>query len=100
MKVEAEGKDIRKYDKPCAGRKKKKKSKSEEAVEENQPYINIELIGGGYYGGIDPVLKDFIHVKSDGRLIKEFKKSTSRPNRKSERFNKRRSFEVCRMGQF
>jgi hypothetical protein len=74
VKVEAEGKDVRKYDQPWwAFGKKKKKSKSEEAAEENQPYINIELIGGGYYGGIDPVLKDFIHVKSDGRLIKEFK---------------------------
>ena len=30
------------------------------------------MIGGGYYGGIDPVLKDFILIKSDGRLIKEF----------------------------
>ncbi len=35
-------------------------------------YINIELVGGGFYGGIDPVLKDFIHIKTDGRLIKEF----------------------------
>jgi hypothetical protein len=36
------------------------------------PYINIELIGGGYYGGVDPVVKDFIHVKTDGRLVREF----------------------------
>jgi hypothetical protein len=35
-------------------------------------YINIELIGGGYYGGVDPVTRDIIHIKSDGRLIKEF----------------------------
>jgi len=35
-------------------------------------YIHIELIGGGYYGGIDPVLKDFIQIKTDGKLIKEF----------------------------
>ncbi len=48
-------------------RKKKKKSKEEPI------YISIELIGGGYYGGLDPVLKDYIHIKSDGRLIKEFK---------------------------
>ena len=39
---------------------------------EELTYINIELIGGGYYGGIDPVLKDFILLKTDGRLIKEF----------------------------
>ncbi|MEO0775402.1 MAG: hypothetical protein AAF146_02520 [Bacteroidota bacterium] len=49
-------------------RKKKKKSSTEDLV-----YINIELIGGGYYGGIDPILRDYIHIKSDGRLIKEFK---------------------------
>ena len=35
-------------------------------------YINIELVGGGYYGGIDPVIKDYIRIKSDGRLIQEF----------------------------
>ncbi|HHM21534.1 MAG TPA: hypothetical protein ENJ20_05875 [Bacteroidetes bacterium] len=39
--------------------------------EENLTYISIELIGGGYYGGINPVLKDFIMIKTDGRLIKE-----------------------------
>lgn len=39
---------------------------------EELTYINIELIGGGYYGGINPVMKDFIMIKSDGRLIKEF----------------------------
>lgn len=42
------------------------------AAKEELEYINVELIGGGYYGGIDPVLKDFIHIKSDGRLVQEF----------------------------
>ncbi|GAB4244947.1 MAG: hypothetical protein Kow0027_04960 [Saprospiraceae bacterium] len=44
-------------------------------AEPNKPepvYINIELVGGGYYGGIDPVLKDYIRIKTDGRLIQEF----------------------------
>ena len=55
-------------------KKKRKKSrrKNKETVDKG-PYINVELIGGGYYGGINPVLRDFIHIKSDGRLIKEFK---------------------------
>ncbi len=44
----------------------------EEAAKPPPVYINVELIGGGYYGGIDPVLKDFIHIKTDGRLIKEY----------------------------
>ena len=39
--------------------------------EEDLVYISVELIGGGYYGGINPVMKDFILIKSDGRLIKE-----------------------------
>lgn len=34
--------------------------------------IQIELVGGGFYGGIDPVVKDYIQIKSDGRLIREF----------------------------
>ena len=40
-------------------------------AEEKLTHIGIELIGGGYYGGINPVVKDFIMIKSDGRLIKE-----------------------------
>jgi hypothetical protein len=53
-------------------RKNKSNKKSKYDLEKEQIYINIELVGGGYYGGIDPVLKDMIHIKSDGRLIKEF----------------------------
>ncbi len=51
----------------------KRKEKQPEESAEDLTYINIELIGGGYYGGIDPVLRDFIRIKSNGRLIKEFK---------------------------
>jgi hypothetical protein len=36
-------------------------------------YINIELVGGGYMGSLDPVTRDYIHIKSDGRLIREYK---------------------------
>ena len=54
-------------------RQKKRKNKKSKNNSEDQVYINIELIGGGYYGGIDPVLRDYIHIKSDGRLVKEFK---------------------------
>ena len=51
---------------------KKNKLKEVYIPEEKLTHISIELVGGGYYGGIDPVLKDFIMIKSDGRLIKEF----------------------------
>jgi len=56
-------------------RKRRVKRKKQEDVA--QTYINIELIGGGYYGGLDPVIRDYIHIKSDGRLIKEFKSLTN-----------------------
>ena len=56
------------------GKKNKKRNrKNKKEPEKKQIYISIELIGGGYYGGIDPVLKDYIYIKSNGRLIKEFK---------------------------
>ena len=35
-------------------------------------YINIELVGGGYAGSLDPVTRDYIRIKSDGRLIQEY----------------------------
>lgn len=58
-------------------KKKKRKKKRKKKSKEEPIYISIELIGGGYYGGLDPVLKDYIHIKSDGRLIKEFKSLNS-----------------------
>jgi hypothetical protein len=42
-------------------------------LSKNPEFIEIELVGGGYYGGIDPVLRDYIQIKSTGRLVKEFK---------------------------
>lgn len=54
------------------GKKRKKRKAEEEAIKEG-PYINIELVGGGFYGGVDPVLRDYIIIKNNGRLIKEFK---------------------------
>lgn len=51
---------------------KRKKFEEYTTPEEELTHINVELIGGGYYGGIDPVLKDFIRIKTDGRLVQEF----------------------------
>lgn len=55
-------------------KRKRKKRRAEEAAAlvGNGKKIQIELIGGGFYGGVDPVLKDFIQIKTDGRLVKEF----------------------------
>lgn len=58
-----------------AARRSKRKNRKKKI--ENQEYISIELIGGGFYGGIDPVLRDYIHIKSNGRLVKEFKSRNS-----------------------
>ena len=41
-------------------------------AKKEMPYVSVELIGGGYYGGIDPVIKDFTRINTDGRLIHEF----------------------------
>lgn len=69
----------------ATGKKKRKKIKKtkrwrfmdwlfggEDEAEEELVHINVEMYGGGYYGGLDPVIKDFIQVKNDGRVIKEF----------------------------
>lgn len=38
---------------------------------EPEPYVRIELTGGGYYGGINRVVKDYITINNRGTLIKE-----------------------------
>jgi hypothetical protein len=50
---------------------KKKKKKMENITPPAPPAIEIQLVGGGYFGGIDPVLKDYIHIKPNGRMVRE-----------------------------
>lgn len=57
------------FNKPATKKKKKKRA----TPKANEPYISIEVVGGGFYGGINPTLRDYIHIKNDGRLIKEYK---------------------------
>ena len=52
---------------------RKRKSNGKMNMVGNGKYISVELVGGGYYGGINPIIRDYIHIKSNGRLIKEFK---------------------------
>lgn len=54
-------------------KKKNKVKKNKEREKDNLTYISIEVIGGGFYGGVNPTLRDYIQIKSDGRLIKEYK---------------------------
>ena len=35
--------------------------------------VLIEMTGGGFFGGIDPVMRDHTVIKPGGRLVKEFK---------------------------
>lgn len=34
-------------------------------------YISIEVSGGGYYGGLNPVQRQFLRINTEGRLIRE-----------------------------
>ncbi len=52
-------------------KKEKVKKKMDDITPPAPPAIEIQLVGGGYFGGIDPVLKDYIHLKSNGRLVRE-----------------------------
>ena len=63
--------------------KSKKKQKDEQAKKDDKPkkvllsepiptYIRIELIGGGFYGGLDPVYRDYTKIETDGKIIREF----------------------------
>lgn len=36
-------------------------------------FIKIELVGGGYYGGPDPVYSDYTVINTDGRILRETK---------------------------
>ena len=54
-------------------RRGKKRRKKQASSDEKEDYISIEVTGGGFYGGLNPTLRDYIHIKSDGRLIKEHK---------------------------
>ena len=56
------------------GEEKKDDGKKKDA------YVSVEVVGGGYFGGIDPVIKDFIRIYPDGRLVQEFQ-SVNQPLR-------------------
>ncbi|MBP7821370.1 MAG: hypothetical protein KA010_00510 [Saprospiraceae bacterium] len=54
-----------------------RKDKPSDNFTPSPTYINIEVTGGGYYGGIDPTYRDYILIKNDGRIIKEYKGQNS-----------------------
>jgi hypothetical protein len=77
--VEAEAKQTKK--RPWWAILRGGEDKKEDLPKKKEPvYFSAELVGGGYYGGIDPVVKDFIRINSDGRLVQEFQ-TVSQPLR-------------------
>lgn len=48
------------------------KGRAKLAKEEPKEMMQIELVGGGFYGGVDPVYRNMILIKTDGRVIKEY----------------------------
>jgi len=86
-------------------KKKKKRRRKSDRIAEKPIYINIELIGGGYYGGVDPVLRDYIQIKSNGRLIQEFKSIhngliVKKKNIPREKYPEGRAGAICRIHHF
>ncbi len=61
-----------------AAKREKKKVRQEDRFErryqpeESITFIEIAVIGGGYYGGLDPVIKDFTIIRNSGKLVKEY----------------------------
>lgn len=46
--------------------------KKDDVKKKEAAYVSIEIVGGGFFGGIDPVIKDFTRIYPDGRLVHEF----------------------------
>ncbi|MGH1337003.1 MAG: hypothetical protein ACRBFS_12835 [Aureispira sp.] len=42
------------------------------AEEAPKELLQVELVGGGFFGGVDPVYRNIILIKSDGQVIKEY----------------------------
>jgi hypothetical protein len=51
---------------------KTERGRAQLAAEEPKEMMQIELVGGGFYGGVDPVYRNMIIIKTDGRVIKEY----------------------------
>ena len=68
--------------------------KKDEPNKKKEPtYVSVEIVGGGYYGGIDPVIKDFIRIYPDGRLVQEFQ-SVNQPLRVNKKVIPRAELEA------
>lgn len=73
VKVEVDNPNASKKKWWSFAKKRKRKKRKPTPPKEQLTYISIEVTGGGFYGGINPVYRDYIQIKNDGRLIREFK---------------------------
>lgn len=51
---------------------KTERGRAQLAKEEPKEMMQIELVGGGFYGGVDRVDRNMILIKTDGRVIREY----------------------------
>ncbi len=75
--IEALAEGGKSQDGPRRKEKRPKKKWEPKEKKEEPVFIEIALVGGGYFGGVDPVLKDYILVKNNGRVIKEYESLTT-----------------------
>ncbi|MFK7950271.1 MAG: hypothetical protein AB8G11_21965 [Saprospiraceae bacterium] len=76
--------DIESKDEEAPKKKEKPKKKMDDITPKAPPAIEVQLVGGGYFGGIDPVLKDYIHLKPNGRLVREIETMQKGLNKSSK----------------
>lgn len=51
---------------------KTERGRAKLAEEAPKELLQVELVGGGFFGGVDPVYRNIILIKSDGQVIKEY----------------------------
>jgi len=54
------------------GRKNRRNNREEEPPEVEPEFLQIEMVGGGFFGGIDPVYRNNLVIRTDGKVTKEF----------------------------
>lgn len=52
--------------------KRKDNKKQTDTIAPEPELLQVELVGGGFFGGIDPVYRNNLVIKTDGTVIKEY----------------------------
>lgn len=73
LRAERQAKKSARREKKSSRKEEKRAKKSEKLTYVPPPTpIEIAISGGGFYGGVDPILKNFVQIKSSGKLVREF----------------------------